>query len=163
MNPENQHLQYDRAGLDLTEHSESDGGPRLVAFWDPTGKLWTCGYGHTHDVTANTTCTPELADQWLLSDVAEAVYAVKMYVTVPLTQDEFDALVDFVFNVGSGNFLHSTMLALINSKDYMGAMHEFQKWNKSGGQVLAGLKSRRAAEAALFLLGINFQLQNPAA
>jgi len=162
MNQFNNHLHYDQSGLDLTEHSESDGSPRLKAFWDPTGHLWTCGYGHTRGVNANTACTPELAQQWLLSDVAEAVFAVKYYVDVELTQEEFDALVDLCFNIGSGNFQRSTLLDLLNKKDYIGAQQEFASWDRSGGQVLPGLKSRRAAEAILFLLGTDFTQQKSA-
>lgn len=153
---ENVNLRYDQQGLDLTEHSEDAGGPHLKSYWDPTGKCWTCGYGHTKDVTAQTTCTPELADTWLASDVAWAVYVVKAYVAVPLSQEQFDALVDFVFNVGSENFIHSTLLEDINSNNYGGALDQFGLWDKSGGIPLAGLRSRRGAEKALFALGTNF-------
>src|SRR5579863_5369609 len=156
MNQHNNSLRYDQAGLDLTEFCEADGKPRLKAYWDPTGKLWTCGYGHTHDVTANTTCTTELANTWLASDIANAVYTVKFYIDVDLSQEQFDALVDFCFNVGSGNFCHSTLLEKLNRKDFLGALDEFQRWDKSGGVVLSGLRSRRNAERALFLLGTDF-------
>ena len=161
MNQANNSLHYDQTGLDLTEHSEAAGGPRLKAYWDPTGKLWTCGFGHTKGVSETTTCTPELANQWLLSDVAEAVWAVKRYIDIPLSQREFDALVDFAFNVGSGNFEHSTLLTELNNRDYIGALQQFQIWDKSGGVVLPGLKSRRRAEAILFALGTDFTQQNP--
>ena len=154
LNPANVNLHYDQKGLDLTEHSEDAGGPHLKAYWDPTGHVWTCGYGHTKDVDANTTCTPELAQQWLESDIAWASFVVKAHVATALTQYEFDALVDFVFNVGAENFIHSTLLAKVNRKDWLGAAGEFSKWILSGGQVLPGLRSRRAAEAALFRLGI---------
>jgi lysozyme len=161
MNQANAALHYDQTGLDLTEHSEADGGPKLKAFWDTTGKVWTCGYGHTKGVGPTTTCDAALAQQWLLSDVAAAVYAVKHYVEIPLTQNEFDALVDFTFNVGEGNLANSTLLKCINSRDYIGALAEFSRWDKSGGIVLQGLRSRRRAEAILFALGTNFQAQNP--
>jgi lysozyme len=161
MNPINNSLHYDQQGLDLTEHSEAAGGPVLKAYWDATGKVWTCGYGHTHGVTENTTCTPELAAQWLLSDVAMAVWTVKYYVDVELSQKEFDALVDLAFNIGSGNFQHSTLLAMINEKDWIGAIAEFRDWDKSGQVVLPGLRSRRRAEAILFAMGTDFSKQNP--
>lgn len=160
MNQANNSLHYDQTGLDLTEFSEASGGPVLKAYWDATGKVWTCGYGHTHGVTADTTCTPELAQQWLLSDVAAAVYAVKFYIDVPLSQDQFDALVDFTFNVGSGNLQHSTLLELLNQSDWIGALAEFSKWDLSGGQVLPGLISRRGGEQALFTLGTDFTTQS---
>lgn len=160
MNQQNNKLHYDKQGLDLTEFSEDSGGPHLVAYQDSVGR-WTCGYGHTHGVGPDTTCTPAGAEEWLLQDVAEAVYAVKFYIDIPLSQEEFDALVDFCFNVGSGNFAHSTLLAKLNQRDYQGALEEFQKWDIAGGKVLPGLKSRRAAEAALFALGTDFTQQNP--
>lgn len=160
MNPQNNKLHYDQQGLNLTEVSEDSGGPHLTAYQDPTG-TWTCGYGHTHGVGPTTTCTPDVARIWLQQDVAEAVYAVKMYVDLPLSQEEFDALVDFCFNIGSGNFQQSTLLSKLNQRDYIGALAEFQKWDISKGQVLPGLKSRRAAEAALFTLGTDFTQQNP--
>lgn len=67
-----------------------------------------------------------------------------------LTDEEESALVDLVFNIGNGNFLHSTLLKLLNSGDYAGAAEQFSRWDKAGGRVLAGLTKRRAAEAALF-------------
>jgi lysozyme len=161
MNQNNNSLHYDQQGLDLTEHSEDSGGPHLKAYWDTTGKCWTCGYGHTHGVTQDTTCTLDLANAWLASDIANSVYAVKMYADVNLSQKEFDALVDFCFNVGAGNFQHSTLLEKINQKDFIGALGEFQKWDISGGEVLPGLRSRRRAEAILFALGTDFTQQNP--
>lgn len=161
MNVANNSLHYDKQGLDLTEVSEAAGGPRLKAFWDAYGKCWTCGYGHTSDVTESTTCDQTLADKWLEADVAGACYAVKMYVDIELSQEEFDALVDFCFNVGTGNFERSTLLSYINQRDYLGALNEFQKWDMSGGVVLPGLRSRRQAEAALFALGTDFTKQNP--
>jgi lysozyme len=161
MNIENQNLQYDRTGLDLTEHSEADGGPVLKSYWDETGKVWTAGFGHTRGVTKDTVCTPELAEAWLQEDIQVAVKAVKFWVDIPLSQKQFDALVDFTFNAGEGNLSHSTMLLLINASNFLAALGEFQKWDKSGGRVLPGLRSRRRAEAILFALGTDFNKQNP--
>lgn len=160
-NPANYNLKYDHTGLDLTELSEDAGGPHLKAYWDENGKCWTIGYGHTANVHAGDTCTSAQADSYLLSDVATAVGTVKYYVTIALSQEEFDALVDLCFNIGSGNFCRSTLLRCINNRDYKGAIAEFASWDKSGGMVLSGLKSRRAAEAALFALGTDFTMQNP--
>jgi lysozyme len=75
-------------------------------------------------------------------------------VTVPLTQNQFDALVDFAYNAGAANLRSSTLLRLLNSGDYAGASGQFIRWNKatSNGQliVLPGLTRRRTAEAQLF-------------
>jgi lysozyme len=140
----NDNLQY--TGLALTEEFE---GCRLNAYQDSAG-IWTLGYGHTAGVEAGDTCTQAQAAAWLLADVQWAVSVVQKAVTVALTQNQFDALVDFVFNAGSGNFQSSTMLKLLNAGDYAGAALQFPRWNQAGGQPVAGLTRRRAAEQALF-------------
>ena len=72
-------------------------------------------------------------------------------VKVPLNQNQFDALVSICYNIGMGNFSKSTLLKKINQGDFKGASLEFEKWNKSGGIVLAGLVKRRLKEKALFI------------
>jgi len=83
--------------------------------------------------------------------MAIAQATVNQYVEVPLTQNQTNALTDFVYNVGAGNFSSSTLLALLNAGNYDGAAGEFAKWVFAGGVVAPGLEARRAAEAALFL------------
>jgi lysozyme len=124
-------------------------GCRLKAYQDSVG-IWTIGYGHTDGVKEGDTCTQEKADDWLKADAEFASVAINGAVRVSLTQNEFDALVAFVFNVGAGAFRKSTMLRKINDGDYDGAALEFKRWSKAGGKELAGLARRRAAEAALF-------------
>jgi GH24 family phage-related lysozyme (muramidase) len=75
---------------------------------------------------------------------------VEALVETPLTDNQFGALVSFTFNLGRGNLAKSTLLRKLNGGDYDGAAIEFNKWNKAGGKVLAGLVARRAAEAELF-------------
>ena len=142
-------MQYSSDGLHLTEGEE---GLRLVAYADPGtgGAPWTIGYGHTGGVQPGDTCTPAQAEAWLLDDIATAVAAVNRLVTVPLTQHEFDALVDFTFNAGEGNFASSTMLRMINAGDSAGAEGQFARWDMAGGAHLAGLAARRSAEAGEF-------------
>lgn len=70
---------------------------------------------------------------------------------VPLTQNQFDALVSFCYNVGQYNLLSSALIKKLNNKDYKGASNEFLKWNKSGGKVLQGLANRRKDEIEVFL------------
>ena len=127
-------------------------GCRLTAYPDPGtgGEPWTIGYGHTGGVKQGDTITQEQADALLLADLKNAINAVESSVTTMLTDEEESALVDLVFNIGNGNFLHSTLLKLLNSGDYAGAAEQFSRWDKAGGRVLAGLTKRRAAEAALF-------------
>lgn len=138
---------YSKTGLALTEGFE---GCRLVSYQDSKG-VWTIGYGHTAGVTHGMTCTPALAEQWLAADIAWAARVVNSEVHVPVTQDEFDALVDFVFNCGAGNFDGSTLLRLLNHGDHVQAAAEFAKWDKCGGVELPGLLRRRRAEAELFV------------
>jgi lysozyme len=133
-------------GLNLIEQSE---GVRLTAYQDSVG-VWTIGYGHTGNVVSGEICTLQQANEWLAQDVSGAEYVVNTVVTAPLNQNQFDALVDFVFNLGSGNFQSSTLLKLLNSGDYAGASAQFPLWNHAGGVVVAGLTTRRLAEQALF-------------
>jgi lysozyme len=79
-----------------------------------------------------------------------AEQVVNHAVKVPITQDEFNALVDFVFNVGAGNFDSSTLLRELNAGDYAGAADQFARWDLAGGKVVEGLLRRRVAEADLF-------------
>lgn len=140
-------MQYSKTGLHLTEQFE---GCKLTAYPDSVG-VPTIGYGHTHGVHLGMTCTQEQAEQWLMQDVQEAAAAVNREVKVPLTQHEFDALVDFVFNLGSHSLDISTLLKLLNSGNYTAAAEEFHKWDKAGGKELAGLLKRRLAERQEFL------------
>lgn len=130
-------------GLEITKSEE---GLELHAYPDPaTGaEPWTIGYGHTKGVKPGDVCTEEQAVEFLKEDLLTAERDVKRLVMVPLTQGQFDALVDFVFNVGGGNFSSSTMLKKLNAKDYKGARDEFPKWNRGAGKVLPGLVRRRA-------------------
>lgn len=139
-------MTYSQDGMHLTESFESC---RLTAYLDSVG-VPTIGWGHTSGVKIGMTCTQEQADQWLQEDVQSAVNAVNTMVKVQLTQQEFDALVDFTFNLGSGNLQHSTLLRLLNAGDYSGAAAEFDKWDRAGGQAMAGLLRRRQSEEDLF-------------
>lgn len=126
-------------------------GIRLFAYRDSTG-VWTIGYGHTgNDVTPGLMITGIQADALLRQDVAVCERAVTALVKVPLTQGQFDALVDFVFNLGAASLRQSKLLRLLNASDYVGASSQFIRWNKAGGKVLAGLTKRRLAEQQLFL------------
>lgn len=77
--------------------------------------------------------------------------AVNKFVIVDLTQNQFDALVSFAYNIGRTAFENSTLLKLLNRGEYEAAAEQFEKWNKSGGRVLSGLTKRRFDEQKLFL------------
>ncbi len=145
--PNVNNLSYSSNGLELTEKSES---LRTTAYQDSVG-VWTIGYGHTGpDVHPGLTITPEQATALLMKDVAGACASVNSLVTVQLNQNQFDALVDFVFNMGAGSFKTSTLLRELNAGNFDAAAAEFPKWCHAGGQVLQGLVTRRAAEQELF-------------
>jgi lysozyme len=139
-------MNYSERGMGLTRSFE---GCRFRAYRDGGGVL-TIAYGHTKGVREGQECNMEQAVAWLRADVQEAVDAVNRLVKVALTQNRFDALVDFVFNLGAGAFAGSTLLRLLNAGDYEGAQKQFARWNKDNGKVVAGLTRRRAAEANMF-------------
>lgn len=139
-------------GVELIKEFE---GCRLTAYKCPAG-VWTIGYGHTGTVdgkavASGMTITAAKATELLKKDLAKFEAAVNSYVTAPITQNMFDALVSFAYNCGSGALKGSTLLKKLNTKDYDGAAAEFPKWNKAGGKVLKGLVRRRERERQLFL------------
>ena len=141
-----QQMQPSQNAIQLVKASE---GLRLTAYSDSVGVL-TIGYGHTGAVRPGQTITQEQADAFLAQDLGVAGAAVNRLVTVPLNQNQFDALTSFTFNLGEGNLARSTLLKLLNQKNYQAAAAQFPVWCMAGGQALKGLRDRRAAERALF-------------
>lgn len=117
--------------------------------------LPTIGYGHLlktgEEKRFSRGITKAEAIQLLKEDVRESEQAVSRLVEVNITQNEFDALVSFTFNVGQGNLRSSTLLRKLNENDKNEAADQFLRWNKAGGRVLNGLVRRREAERAMFL------------
>ena len=134
------------AGLQLIKESE---GLRTRAYSDSVG-VWTIGFGHTRGVGEGDRCDEPQAVSWLQEDVAASEAAVRALIDVPLAQGQFDALVDFVFNLGAGALAGSTLRHKLNAGDYTAAAAEFPKWCHAGSEVLPGLVTRRARERALF-------------
>lgn len=135
------------AGLELIKQFE---GFRAKAYQCQAG-VWTIGYGTTKNIQKGDTITEARATALLTHDIIDAEESVTRLVKVPLNQNQFDALVSFVYNCGVGNFGKSTLLKLVNKGDFIGAVGEFPKWNKAAGKPSAGLTRRRQAEAALFM------------
>lgn len=127
-------------------------GEVLHAYRDQAGVL-TIGVGHVvkKGESFPGTITKEESRELLRKDVKIAEDAVNNSVKVSLTQDQFDALVSFTFNVGGGALKKSTLLRLLNAGDYQGAADQFPKWRVAGGKVLQGLVNRRQAERQTFL------------
>lgn len=129
-------------------------GNKLEAYLCPAG-VWTIGVGHTAGAglphpKAGMKITAEESDEILSRDLVTFEKAVLKAVKVPLTQNQFDALVSLAFNIGAGAFAKSTLVRKLNAGDYKGASAQFDVWNKAGGSVMKGLVSRRASERALF-------------
>lgn len=129
-------------------------GFRAIAYLCPAG-VWTVGYGSTRingkPIGKGTKITTEEAEQFLEQDLKTFEDGVTQNVSIELTQNQFDALVCFVYNVGLGNFKKSTLLKKLNAGKVVEAADEFLKWDKSKGEALPGLTRRRKAERALFL------------
>lgn len=139
-------------GINLIKQFE---GCRLTAYQDSVG-VWTIGYGWTQaidgkPVAKGMVITQQKADDLLKQGVVQYENGVNSLVKVQLNQNQFDALVDFAYNLGVNALKGSTLLRKINAGDYAGAANEFTKWNKAGGKELAGLTRRREAEKSLFL------------
>lgn len=125
-------------------------GLRLTSYQDQVG-VWTIGYGHTgQSVHAALTITQDCADEYLHADVSGAVDCVNREVAVDISQNQFDALVDFVFNLGCQALKGSTLLAYLNAGRDADAAGQFQRWDHAGGVEVPGLLARRQAEARLF-------------
>ena len=142
------HRKTSENGINLIKEFE---GFRSEPYQDVAG-VWTNGYGHTHGVTQDTPpVTEEEAVLNLQDDLFQAEDGVDTYVTVPLTDNQFDALVSFTYNLGIGSLEHSTLLRKLNAGDYAGAADEFGKWVYAGGRMVNGLIARRAKERELFI------------
>lgn len=124
----------------------------------PTEKEWTIGYGHYGaDVSPGMTVTRAEAEQLLRKDLSKfesALIALCEKDRVSLSQQEFDALISFTYNLGSARLPGSTLWKKVRAGDYAGATSEFHKWTKAGGKELPGLVRRRAAEAQVWAEGI---------
>lgn len=127
--------------------AQADGS--CVAYLCPAG-VATIGWGCTEGVKLGMRWTREEADAALMRELAQFEAAVSRLVTVEINQNEFDALVSFAYNCGSGALGKSSLLKKLNAGDRAGAAAAFALWNKGGGKVLRGLVRRRAAESALF-------------
>ena len=137
-------------GINLIKEFEA---LRTEAYKCPAG-VWTIGYGHTSNVRKGQVINELCAETFLTIDLQKCEYAINTSVTVPLNQNQFDALASFIFNVGVGAFQKSTLLKKLNNSDYTGAADEFDKWIYSNKKISQGLINRRKKEKDLFLCSI---------
>ena len=124
-------------------------GLRLKAYKCPGG-VWTIGYGHTVGVKPGMVISEAQAEEYLKVDLI----AFERYLNGPglaLNQNQFDALISFIYNVGTGNFSSSTLLRKVRANPQDNSiMDEFLRWVYSKGRVLSGLQRRRLAEMKLY-------------
>lgn len=144
-------MQLSYNGLEALKRSE---GFKDTAYKDGGG-VWTIGYGTTHidgkPVEEGMTCTEAQATLWLQADVASASTCVNQSVKALMAQYQFDSLVNFTYNVGNDAFRSSTLLRLLNARDYSGAADQFLRWRFDNGKEVQGLKDRRVREQDMFL------------
>lgn len=139
-------------GVDLICSFE---GKRLTAYDDGVG-VWTIGFGTTVypngiRVKKGDICTEAQAKAYMTYDLKKFESAVNNAVTVPLNQNQFDALVSLVYNIGTNAFKNSTLVKKLNAGDYRGAADQFDVWVNAGGKRMQGLVNRRAKEKEVFL------------
>lgn len=139
-------MQTSREGIELIKKFE---GCRLEPYYCSANVL-TIGYGHTRTAQSGVSWSQDHAEHMLKLDLEEFEGYVEELVTVPLHQNQFDALIAWCFNLGPANLKASTLLKVLNSGDYEGVPAQIKRWNKAGGKVLEGLIRRREAEALLF-------------
>ena len=129
-------------------------GFRAIAYICPAG-VPTIGYGTTRingsRVKEGMKITSDEAEVFLEQDLKVFEDAINHNVLVEINQNQFDALVSFVYNVGIANFKKSTLLKKLNKGDYEEASNQLLRWTRAGGKVLNGLVRRREAEKELFL------------
>lgn len=129
-------------------------GIKFKSYICPAGMV-TIGIGTTlinnKLVELGTTCTYEDAVRYFDEHLSKYVYpTIEKKIKVPLNQNQFDAIVSLIYNIGQHNFEDSTLLKLLNSGDYDAASKEFPRWNKANKKVMSGLTTRRLAEQKLF-------------
>lgn len=149
-------MKMSRNGIDLLKRFE---GLELEAYQDIAG-IWTIGYGHTgNDVKPGMRISEREAEDLLRRDLRSREDAAERLTNVAINQNEFDALVSFIYNVGIQAYNGSTARKRLNRNDRLGAADALTWWNKAtvGGVLrpVTGLTRRRAAERALFLTPIN--------
>ena len=137
----------------LKKREGKNGEPSLVAYRDSGGVL-TAGWGHTgSDVQEGLTYSIGQCDKWFADDTAWAVKSVNALVKVKLTQDQFDALVSFIFNVGNAAFANSTLLKKLNNGDYGAVPLQMKRWVYVDKERDQGLINRRHSEIGQWITG----------
>lgn len=166
-------MKFSNNGIELLKQLEGcvKKGDKHIVYDDKTGRPVdinaplphgaTIGYGHLIKPGENFSSgiTERVATELLRADIAAAQRAVQNNITVPLMQNQYDALVIFAYNIGANNFAKSTVVKYINNPNFHSSIYPnlesaWRAWNKSGGRVMGGLSRRRNAELHLFMYGV---------
>lgn len=165
-------MKFSNNGIELLKQLEScikkcdkhivydDKTGRPVDINAPLPRGATIGYGHLIKPGENFSggITEDRATELLRADIAAAERVVQNNITVPMTQNQYDALVIFAYNIGANNFAKSTVVKYINNPNFHSSIYPnmesaWRAWNKSGGRIMAGLNRRRDTELRLFSIG----------
>lgn len=139
-------MRTSQRGINLIKEHE---GLRLEAYRCPAG-VYTIGYGHTAGVRRGDVIDKQRAE-YLLTEDLKKFEAVVNRECPGINQNQFDALVSFTFNVGTANFMKSTLLKCVKANPgNVNIRYEFSRWNKANGIILSGLIRRRREEAELY-------------
>lgn len=139
-------------GISLTLYKDSGGEPTigighlLTKSERASGKIYINSVPHRYSQPL----TFQQCKQLLLQDLKPVIQAVSNYVTVPLTQNQFDSLVSFTFNVGINAFINSTLLKVLNNGQHIKVPEQMRRWVHDNGKVVQGLVNRRRKEIKLF-------------
>lgn len=147
MNPADSFNKVSQECIDMMHHFE---GWRNEAYLDPVG-IPTIGVGFIDGVKMGDYMTDEEIVIRLRQELTRFKRSVGSRVTVKITQQQYDSLVSFAYNLGKASLKRSTLLRKLNSGKYQEASQEFLRWNRAGGRVLLGLQRRRDAERLMFL------------
>ena len=139
-------MKISQEGISLIKKFE---GCELTAYQCSAG-VWTIGYGHTKGIEEGMEITQQEAEDMLVEELHEYENYINDNVTAPLSQNQFDAMVSWVYNLGPANLKASTLLKVLNAGNYDDVPFQMRRWNKAGGVTLDGLIRRREAEALLF-------------
>ena len=143
-------MRTSQTGIDLLKFFE---GCELKAYQDSVG-VWTIGYGHTKDVKSGMEITLDEAEEMLKHEMSGEyegyVQPNGAIIDVSLQQNQFDALVCWVYNLGPTNLRESTMLKRLNAGMWDDVPAQMERWDRAGGKKLLGLTRRRKAESLLF-------------
>jgi len=142
-------MKTSKEGIALIKKFE---GCKLDAY-QCSADVWTIGFGTTQGVKKGATCSQDEAETFLANDLCQFEQSILKMVDVSLKQNEFDALISWIYNLGATNFSESTLLRRINDNTDSSRAdipYQIKRWNRAGGKVLDGLVRRREAEALLW-------------